>query len=119
MEAQLGNCVSLIGKSIEVVADSSDLMIPTDFGDRQILSFSVGPNPTVGPFTVDFELDMDKPYTIQLYRLDGTTVETRNESGIGTLSELFDASAQANGPYILTLRSDGEVKWKTLIIEKP
>jgi hypothetical protein len=119
LTAELGACTSVISKTIEVFADSSQITIPTDFGERQILSMSVAPNPSAGLFSVDFELNMDLTYYIRIYQVNGGSIETRQGSGDGNLSESFNFSSAANGTYIVTLQSGGEVKWKTLVIERP
>jgi len=119
MITELGACSSTVTKSIEVFADSSQIIIPTDFGNRQILSMNVAPNPSLGPFDVSFELNMDLPYSIRIYQINGNSVEIRQGSGSGNLSEPFNFSAAANGTYIVTLQSGTETRWRTLIIERP
>jgi hypothetical protein len=119
LSASVGECSSFIEKTIVVHPDSSTFIIPPSQGNKQILNYTVSPNPTPGFFMVDFELQFNMPYYFRLYRIDGTPIENRQGNGVGSISETFNLGAQANGLYVVSLQSGEDLVWSILKIERP
>ncbi|MEL6355648.1 MAG: hypothetical protein AAFQ37_01830, partial [Bacteroidota bacterium] len=86
----LGSCEGLIGKTVSVFPDSTTLAPIVDLGNRQILSIGLSPNPNSGQFTLDFELNNQDDYLVQVIDVNGTNYDTRNGVGQGELSESYD-----------------------------
>jgi hypothetical protein len=119
LSAEIGSCESFISKTIIVHPDSSSFAVPQSVGEKQILAFSISPNPSVGFFDVDFELAQEKPYYIDIYQINGTSVENRSGLGVGPLVESYTLVSPVNGLYVVSLRSGNEIRYSILSIERP
>lgn len=114
--AYLSNCTDTLLRSIEVVADSSDLVSATVV-EGSIRRFQVTPNPTEGPLTVTVELT--DPSELRLYLFDASGRLLRNLwSPVSSHHEIhFNLTDLPNGVYAIRLASQYGTSTKTALLQ--
>jgi hypothetical protein len=114
--AERNGCSSQLTKSIDIVADSSDLD-PSLPLFSEIVEFRANPNPTTGPVAVTVELSGARPVNLRLYGLNGNVLEQVSRPAAGRHEQSFDLSGNVPGYYIINLTTGGESRNVTVILQ--
>jgi hypothetical protein len=79
-------------------------------------SFQLFPNPTNGEFILRGKGSATSELTISLVDLNGRLIESRTVDPISnSINERFDLSNQANGVYLISIQSEGQIEVKKLV----
>jgi hypothetical protein len=114
--AERNGCSSQLTKSIEIVADSSELD-PAMPLFSEIVEFRANPNPTSGPIRVTVELSGARPVNLRLYGLNGNVLEQVSLPAAARHEQDFDLGGNVPGYYIINLTTGGESRNLTVILQ--
>jgi hypothetical protein len=114
MIASQGGCEDLITKEIVVHADSTT--IPSVYlGKLEIVSATVSPNPTNGPFQATVTLSSPGALFMSLYTANGLLVDRQQGSGSDSYSFNFNGQGQP-GTYLLLVQTGQDRRTLTIIV---
>ncbi len=102
LSASLGACEANVGKTIEIVRDSTELRQGAPVFS-ELLDLTVGPNPTSGPLDVNVTLSAARPISVRLYSNIGALIERRDEAAAAVHKVSFDLGPQPVGNYFIVV----------------
>jgi hypothetical protein len=119
----LRNDIGYTGGPYAAIPDTSWVHLDPDVPERRPIGFELG-NPYPNPFNaraqVSFQLEDPAEITLKVHNILGQEVASLvhgiQPAGLSTIT--IDGSAWASGVYLLTLRSDREVRTKKLLLLK-
>lgn len=79
-------------------------------------NFSIAPNPSKGIFNIQFK-DLSTGYAVEIYDVSGRIVYENNFNASSDLIQTVTLENSSKGVYFITLKSNGSVVTKKIIIE--
>lgn len=116
MRAKKGECEGEIYKDVNVFADSTQIITSIDFGDRQIISATLTPNPNQGISNVNLDLNTQADYSLTIFDINGIEEDSRVGNGISTINEAYNLNLNA-GIYVMVIQSKTETQSITFVVE--
>jgi hypothetical protein len=109
-----GGCEDALSKRIVVHPDSSSIT-GNPLGRIEIRSAVIAPNPNMGQFTVDVEMNANLPLFITLYDIDGVSLDRRTLPPATNHQVAYNLSL-ANGTYLLGIQTAAQRRVLTMVV---
>jgi large repetitive protein len=108
MTGFFGGCDYLLTKNLDVKPYDPSASIEKAAGYRTIVSASVSPNPTRGPFTLEVQLARPSKITLLVYDVLGTIHYQDTRDRQEQFTEEIDISGAASGIYLLRVIAEAD-----------